>query len=254
MLFFVNFNSKNFYPSQINKTMQIDTIYQAIKKWNNLIDSFKNGDEESKLQIITYLNQGTHFSVDENEISEWKQRLGSEDNQAIHAYVGIDNNILKFFLIDSKSDAATDFSYIVVKEFTRSPPGNPLNSQQELISEPPISSEAAIYRNFRFNMYGNAWLETQKENLFRVINIPFDDYTRMELTDNESCTSFFGLTNEGLEKNSIADYHIEIITVKDIGVNSISQTAENYSTPRPPFTANDLATNYQLLLKSDDYV
>lgn len=235
--------------------MQIDTIYQAIKNWKSLIDSFKSGNEESKSQLITYLNQGTHFSVTEKEIAEWKKRLENENQQSIHAYVGIDNNTLKFFLIDSKSDSATDFSYIVIKEFTRLPPENQaMNLQQELISEPPISSEAAIYRNFRFNMYGNAWLETQKENLFRVIHIPFDDYKRMELSDDKSCTSFFGLTNEGLEKNSISDYHIEIITVKDISVNSISQTAENYSTPRPPFTANDPATNYQLLLKSDDYV
>lgn len=234
--------------------MLIDTIYQAIKNWKTLIDSYKSGNEESGIQIMKYLNQGSHFSVQGKDIKQWKERLENESQQSIHAYVGIDNNVIKFFLIDSKSDFKQEFGTILIKEFDRLAPESHENSSEELISEPPITSEAAIYRNFRFNMYGNAWLKTQKINLFRVIHIPFDDYEKMELTDNESCTSFFGLTNETSEKSTIADYHIEIITVKDIGINSISQTAENYSTPRPPFTVDDTSENYKLLLKSDAHV
>jgi hypothetical protein len=234
--------------------MQIDTIYQAIKNWKILIDSYKNGNDESGKEIMKFLNQGSHFSVEGMEIKEWKKRLENESDKAIHVYMGIDNNTLKFFLIDSKSDADADFSYIVVKEFNRIPPESPVNTSAELVSGPPITSESAIYRNFRFNMYCSAWLTAQKAEPFRIIHVPFDDYERMQLTDDQSCTSFFGLTNETGENSPIEDYHIEIITVKDIGVNSISQTAENYSTPRPPFTANDPIGDYQLLLKSDAHV
>jgi hypothetical protein len=232
--------------------MDIDTIYQAVKSWKTLIDSYKNGNTQSGKEIIKYLSQGTHFSVDASEIKEWKNLLGSEAVKNIHAYVGIDNESLKFFLIDSKSDALGNFNYISVKDFTRLPPGDIANT--ELDSEPPITSESAIYRNFRFNMYCSAWLEAQKSELFQVISIPFDDYERMNLDIDQSCTCFFGLTNELQENTSINDYHIEIITVKDIDINSISQSAENYSTPRPPFTASDPVGNYQLLLKSDAYV
>jgi hypothetical protein len=232
--------------------MEIDTIYQAIKNWKILIDSYKNGNAESGKQIIKYLNQGSHFSVEGSEITAWKNRLENESDKTIHTYMGIDENRLKFFLIDSKSDAEGNFNYIGVKDFGRIPPGN-ISINNELVSL-PITSEAAIYRNFRFNMYATAWLETQKSEPFRLISIPFEDFERMNITNSESCTSFFGLTNEMLESSPIADYHIEIITVKSIGVDSISQTAENYSTPRPPFTVNDPISKYQLLLKSDAHV
>ncbi|WP_027386711.1 hypothetical protein [Chryseobacterium gregarium] len=234
--------------------MNISTIYQAIKNWKALVDSYKSGNEESGKEIIRFLNQGSHFSVDATEINEWKKRLKNEPDKAIHVYTGIDNNLLKFFLIDSKSDTEGNFSDIVIKEFNRIPPENTIPVSAGLTSEAPITSESAIYRNFRFNMYCSAWVAAQKEDPFRIISIPFDDYERMGLTDSRSCISFFGLTNEASENMSIQNYHIEIITVKDVGINSISQTAENYSTPRPPFTANDPVADYQLLLKSDAHV
>ncbi|WP_027381251.1 hypothetical protein [Chryseobacterium daeguense] len=234
--------------------MEINTIYQSIKNWKTLIDSYQGGNEQSGKDILQFLNQGTHFSVDGSEVKEWKKRLENESDKAIHVYTGIDNNLLKFFMIDSKSDAAGDFSYIVVKDFNRTPPQAPINVTTDVVSEAPITSESAIYRNFRFNMYCSAWIPSQKTEFFRIISVPFDDYERMQLADDQHCTSFFGLTNEAAENSSMQDYHLEIVTVKDIGVNSISQTAENYSTPRPPFTANDPVVNYQLLLKSDAYI
>lgn len=234
--------------------MQINTIYQSVKNWKTLNDSYKNGNEESRKEIMKYLNQGSHFSVSGYEINQWKQNLENQSDKSIHVYLGIDEDKLKFFLIDSKSDAASDFNYIIIKEFDRTPPENEPASSAGLVLSLPITSEAAIYRNFRFNMYGSAWLGTQKAEPFRIVTIPFADYERMNLADDEFCTSFFGLTNETLVESSLADYHIEIITVKDIGVDTISQTAENYSTPRPPFTVIDPVDNYQLLLKSDAYV
>ena len=48
--------------------MQIDTIYQAIKNWKILIDSYKNGNDESGKEIMKFLNQGSHFSVEGTEI------------------------------------------------------------------------------------------------------------------------------------------------------------------------------------------
>lgn len=234
--------------------MNIDTIYQSIKNWKALADSYRSGNEESGKELVKLLNQGSHFSVDEAEIKVWRIRLENEPDKAIHAYAGIDNNIFKIFMIDSVSDAKGDFTDIVVKELNRTPPYPSGNTAAEFSSSLPITSESAIYRNFRFNMYCSEWFTGQKAEPFRVISIPFDDYERMGLAEGQSCTSFFGLTNETAVNTSIENYHIEIITVKDIGIDSISQTAENYSTPRPPFTANDPVGNYQLLLKSDAHL
>lgn len=235
--------------------MEIDAIYQSIQQWKILTDAFKNGNQESETEILKYLNQGTHFSVSGAEIVAWKNNLANATDKAIHAYVGIDQGVLKFFLIDSKSDADSDFSHILVKEFTRKSPDVITGIDTNLmVTQPPITSESAIYRNFTWNMYGSPWLKVQKtQPFFQLIYIPFDDYERLNLADNQLCTCFFGLTNETQEIGPITDYHIEIITVKDLTINEISKDAQDYSTPRPPFTISTIE-DYQLLLKSDAYL
>ncbi|MDH6250301.1 hypothetical protein M2347_000028 [Chryseobacterium sp. H1D6B] len=234
--------------------MTIDTIYQAIKQWKTLADSYKNGNKDSESEILDYLNQGSHFSVSGEEIKQWKVNLENEETKTIHAYVGINEDKLKFFLIDSKSDADADFDDIAIKEFTRRAPDGIIQNESDLTNNPPISSESAIYRNFRWDMYCSSWLETQKtEPFFQLVSIPFYDYERLHLEDGESCTCFFGLTNETDAASPIFDYHIEIITVKNLSIDEISKIAEDYSTPRPPFTV-DTIQDYQLLLKSDAYL
>lgn len=235
--------------------MNIHHIYHALKHWKTLTDSFVDGIAESEKEIMKYLNQGTHFSIDGKEISKWKETLEYESHpsyKAIHAYIGIVENTLKFFLIDSKSDAEGDFSSIVIKDFNRIPPENFISSPAQ-ISSPPITADTAVYRNFRFNMYCSAWLKVPRTEFFRLIVIPFGDYEGLDLAHHESCTCFFGLTTAKKDDAHIGDYHIEIIIVKDITVDTMSKTAENYSTPRPPFTL-DSETDYKLLLKSDAYV
>ncbi|MFY1046112.1 hypothetical protein [Chryseobacterium sp. GP-SGM7] len=232
--------------------MELELVYKAIKNWKALIYSYQQGNIDSAKELLEFLNQGSHFSIDASVIKEWSIRLAGVENQFIHVYAGIENNLFKLYLIDSDSDAKGDFSYIVKREFNRKPPLN--LPEMQLCSGPPISSESAIYRNFIFNMFCSAWMATQKNDFFRIITVPFDDYKRMELETGQSCICFFGITNEGKESNDIKDFHIELITIKDLKIDSISKTAENYSTPRPPFTATDPNTNYQLLLKSDEYL
>ncbi len=228
--------------------MDINQICQAIENWKILTDSYKDGNHESRKKLLGLLNQGSHFSVEADEIQAWTKRLGNASDKLIHVYAGIEDDVFKLYLIDSASDAAGNFTYIVTKEMNRNPPYDMPDPQ--LVCA-PISSQSAIYRNFIFDMYCSAWMETQKEDFFRIISIPFEDYEGMNLTKNESCISFFGLTNEETTASSLKEYHIEFITMKDLDIGSMSSTAENYSTPRPPFTAADPDTNYQLLLKSD---
>lgn len=228
--------------------MNITPICQAIENWKTLVESYKTGNNESRKTLLELLNQGSHFSVEAGEIQAWTERLENTANPSIHVYAGIDDDVFKLYLIDSASDAAKDFSAVVTKEMNRNPPCDMPDPQ--LICS-PISSESAIYRNFTFNMYCSAWMETQKEDFFRIISIPFEDYKSMNLKKDESCISFFGLTNEKVAASSLKEYHIEFITMKDLAIDSISSTAENCSTPRPPFTAADPIENYQLLLKSD---
>ncbi|WP_294205639.1 hypothetical protein [uncultured Chryseobacterium sp.] len=229
--------------------MNITPICHAIKSWKKLIDTYRiHDDDESGKKILRLLNQGSHFSVTASEIQQWAERLANASNPLIHVYAGVDNEAFKLFLIDSVSDAAKDFSYIVTKEMDRDLPSSHTPDPQQVCT--PISSESAIYRNFMFNMYCHAWMATQKENFFQIISIPFEDYRNMELKNGQSCISFFGLTDGQSTSVSLYKYHIEIITMKDLEINSISSTAENCSTPRPPFTAEDPVENYQLLQES----
>ncbi len=232
--------------------MNFCSIFQAVQNWKKLTHSYKEKKTDSGKKLLGFLNQGSHFSIDASVIEEWRERIGDHTSQFIHGYAGIENDLFKLYLIDSQSDSQGDFSYIVIRELSRTPPI--CVPEPQLTSGPSISSESAIYRNFIFNMFCSAWMETQKNDFFRIIRIPFDDFLKMELENGHSCISFFGLTNEGKESTGIHDYHIELITIKDVTIDSISETAENYSTPRPPFTVTDPDTNYQLLLKSDAYL
>ncbi|TZF99433.1 hypothetical protein FW781_05770 (plasmid) [Chryseobacterium panacisoli] len=231
--------------------MTTENIFEAIRKWKNLIDSYKNGIDTNGAEILNFLNQGTHFSVSGEEIEQWKRNLETEELKSIHAYVGIHEEQLKFFLIDSKSDKDADFSTIIIKEFSRNFTEEKMESSNDReVTSPPITAESAINRNFRWNMFGTSWIQTQKtEDIFQLISIPFSDYDKMGITGGQTCTSFFGLTDDLEKKDPAFPYHIEIITVKSLAINHMSETAENYSTPRPPFTVDTL-NDYQLLKQS----
>ncbi|WP_137905252.1 hypothetical protein [Chryseobacterium sp. 2VB] len=232
--------------------MTTENIFEAIRKWKNLIDSYKNGIDTNGAEILNYLNQGTHFSVSGEDIELWKKNLGTTETQMIHAYVGIHEGKLKFFLIDSKSDKDAHFNTILVKDFLVEFSESKIESSNDMVIDvPPITAESAINRNFRWNMFGTSWLQAQKtEDIFQLISIPFSDYKNIGITAGQTCTSFFGLTDDLEKKDSDFPYHIEIITVKSLAVNHMSETAENYSTPRPPFTIIDTLNDYQLLKQS----
>ncbi|MCJ7932680.1 MAG: hypothetical protein MUW56_03330 [Chryseobacterium sp.] len=234
--------------------MTTENIYQAIRNWKTLIKSYQSGNSVNETEILGYLNQGTHFSVSGEEIKKWKTDLENEDTKKIHAYVGLDNGKMKFFLIDSKSDKEARFDTIIIKEFTRESPDMKLQETSSLMVSPPITSEAAINRNFRWNMFCTQWIKAQQTgDFFQLISIPFSDYELLELENDHLCTSFFGLTDDLDRKNSDFPYHIEIITVKDLTIYEMSKMAENYSTPRPPFTV-DTVEDYQLLKKSGAFL
>lgn len=232
--------------------MTTENIFEAIRKWKNLIDSYKNGIDIKGSEILIFLNQGTHFSVSGEEIEQWKKNLETTELKAIHAYVGIHEGQLKFFLIDSKSDKDANFSTIITKDFLRKFSESKIESSNDIvINVPPITSESAINRNFRWNMFGTSWLQAQKaDDIFQLISIPFSDYEKMELAGGETCSSFFGLTDDLEKKDPDFPYHIEIITVRNLSIDHMSETAENYSTPRPPFTIIDTLNDYQLLKQS----
>ncbi|WP_223605703.1 hypothetical protein [Chryseobacterium sp. OSA05B] len=234
--------------------MEIENICNAIRKWNTLTELYQIGNKVSEQEILNALNQGTHFSVTGKEIQEWKNKLEHVESPTIHAYAGIDEDRLKFFLIDSKSDAEADFSHILVKEFTR----DSVDPWQQYFSEaliaPSIDWESAVNRNFRWNMFGSTWLELNREKPFlRLISIPFSDYEKLGLEEDHLCISFLGLTTLLKDRSSLSDYHIEFITVKHLEVNEMSKEAEDFSTPRPPFTMSD-QQNFQLLIKSDGII
>ena len=231
--------------------MTTENIFEALKNWKNLIDSYTAGNDANGTEILNYLNQGTHFSVSGKEIEQWRMNLEKEELKRIHAYVGIHEKQLKFFLIDSKSDKDADFSTIVIKDFLSNFPESKIESSCDMVELPTtITAESAINRNFRWNMFGTAWLRSQKDkDFFQVISIPFSDYEKMRIEGEKTCTSFFGLTDDLENRNPDFPYHIEIITVESLAINHMSETAENYSTPRPPFSV-DILHDYQLLKQS----
>ncbi|UHO39479.1 hypothetical protein H5J24_05125 [Chryseobacterium capnotolerans] len=231
--------------------MTTENIFEALRNWKNLIDSYTIENDTNGTEIWNYLNQGTHFSVSGREIEQWAKNLEKDELKRIHAYIGIHEKKLKFFLIDSKSDKDADFSTVIAKDFLYNFPESKIESSCDMVDLPTtITAESAINRNFRWNMFGTAWLQSQRnKDIFQVISIPFSDYEKMGIEGEKTCTSFFGLTDDLEKKDSDFPYHIEIITVESLAVNHMSQEAENYSTPRPPFSVDTLS-DYQLLKQS----
>lgn len=229
--------------------MTTENIFESLRNWKSLIDSYTIENDANGKEILNFLNQGTHFSVSGKEIEQWRKNLETDLVKRIHAYIGIHEKQLKFFLIDSKSDKDADFSTIIVKDFLNDFTEEKIETSNDAVKNPsdPITAESAINRNFRWNMFATAWMQSQKEkDFFQLISIPFSDYERMWIEGEQTCTSFFGLTDDLMRKDSDFPYHIEIITVRSLAVNYMSETAENYSTPRPPFSVDTLH-DYQLL-------
>lgn len=235
--------------------MELKDILLALKKWKDLLDQYDNDtSDKTGTKILSYLNQGAVFTVDYNDVEQWDKSFensgepyNNDEIDYIHAYVGINaDDLLNFYLISSNDDRNANFSEIQVKSFDRPKSLYIPVEETESLSSNQITINAAIARNFYWNMFCGTWLNKLKGNpIFRLITIPFKDYKELGLLEKESCYSFFGLAD-----NNNRGYDIEIITVKELSLPEICKDAENLSSPRPPFHFETEA-DFQLLLLSN---
>ncbi len=256
--------------------MDIEVIKRAIKNWSILVQDFEKvsiSEENYEITgntILKYLNQGNYFKITEKEIENWKNTIKHIDEASIHVYVAIDSNtgFLKFYLIDSENDGKGDFdNTIIEKDFLFNIGDNIGSNAKNLIKNfdnsfpvfnssdnPPnsnsISLESIFTRCFKWTMLCEDWLKNQKKAdlpIFKVMEIPFKDYTALKLAPGEVCFNFFGLRESTLYNNN----ELEIIVTKAFTLETIITSGQDFSTPRPPFTLEE-KEGYKLLIESEN--
>ncbi|AUP77370.1 hypothetical protein [Flavivirga eckloniae] len=217
--------------------MTLNEIKACILNWENII---KEGNSET---IIHYLNQGFCFQITKSEYLKWKDKKPKN----IHAYLGVYNNKLKFFIIDSKSDKNGDFSdTILIKDFTYGIDPSEIIKPITLKKKITLTENQALDRSFRWHIRCKEWLQSIQNDplkqMFRVISIPFQNYVQI-FQSNTIVTNFFGLhkgkTNEALE--------IEIIVSNEYGEHKIPNEYKDLTVPVPPFSAQNSRIYFNLL-------
>lgn len=218
--------------------MTIDDIKNGITAWATVINE---GDSET---ILDYLNQGFCFQVDRENYDKWRQQTPTP--VYVHAYAGIFSGKLKFVLIDSTSDFVPqeNMDNIVVKDFTHGIPSTLLIGDND--TDPAISLDEGMRRNFKWNMYCRVWLASILNNparpMFQVIRIPIVDYEDIfKVATNMKCINFFGL------EDGSGVYNIEFIIADEPGNYKLPTTLYDISRPVPPFGGGLAQDDYQLL-------
>lgn len=245
------------------ETHELQKIFESIKTWKILIDDFLTTQDIVKGEkILNLLNQGNFFKTTYEEVAAWKTSLEQEpdeEKRAIHVYVGIVDEKLKIYLIDSVNDKAGNFdNTITVKDFHREIPtesvGEKLRAFMDALGDgltQPVPINQVAFRNFKWNIYCGEWLRNKGGNngtLFQVIRIPFKDYTSFNLEPGQCCFNFFGLRE--MISGQPASEEIEILVIKGSTLGDMGEFGKNYSTPRPPFSITDPVDDYQLLISS----
>lgn len=214
----------------------LDHIQEDIRSWREITNLYV----ESKLNVSAiadlYSNRNC-FEITENQISKWAICLKGvpKDDQKIHMYVGVKDEAIKFYLIDSKSDLDKNFvNRILSKDFKH----KEISSQLTGV----IDYHKAVERIKAWENHKETWLRQIKQReIFKIIEINFNDYLELQLKKGETCQNYLALKGYKKEPNQ---FDIEVIVVNG---NNKKKIATDYSSPRPPFGQGFIGTNYQLL-------
>jgi hypothetical protein len=199
--------------------MKDNDIILSINKWNELVNK---KDEKSAAMISSFFeNCGNCFSyvLDKN----------SENTKVLHAYPGIFEDKLYYFVIPAKYDNA-NFTGSFHKYTTVCPVYYNLESNRI-----PESEAKARIKNWDHNY--KTWIPSQvisEVGMFRVFTIDTIDF------EFEKSLVNFGLVLDKLGKLDRADL---IVT----NMNDSQVVYDDYSVPVPPYGPAAAETNFYLL-------
>jgi hypothetical protein len=190
-------------------------IIDAIAAWKAILTDGK--------AMVSYFDQGNRFS--------YENASYPETSEYIHAYLGIHDNKLMFFLIPEAYDK--EEYAVTIDEYTRVCP-----VYWTLAGSHTIPDLEAKARMDRWKDEYKSWVPKQAEQpvgMFRAFNIYADDF------ESEGCVCSLGLQIGGVEGFKTAD-----LIVANQNDKTLIQF-DDYVKPVPPFSASAAAENFYLL-------
>ncbi|MGQ2982347.1 hypothetical protein [Flavobacterium sp.] len=196
--------------------MTTKMILEAIGRWNE--------DIHESEKLVSFLEQGNCFTYD--NISYGKE------SEYIHAYLGIHNEKLYFFLIPDaydKPEYSTTFS-----DYVQACP-----VMWSLLGTHTIPDLEAEIRITRWIEQYKTWVPKQTAEpvgMFKAFNIPADDF------ESQECLATLALQLGGIEGAKTAD-----LVIANANDKSIVQF-DDFSQPVPPYGASAAASDFYLMI------
>ncbi|TPN81741.1 hypothetical protein [Aquimarina algicola] len=236
--------------------MQLETIKKAIREWRIL--------RQSKKASTDLLGQGSLFHIDVKKVLEVSSRIDPIDPTYIHAYLGVHEGKLLFFLMNNIMDSEIEFTkegkriedFIVVEEAIymdqdQFAPFITTSQSRYFNSTDAIPSNEAITRIIHWSVLKNKWINsaiTTPNGLFEAFVIPS--------VDLEKETEVFALF--GLKKKKPGQYpEAELIIWNEtkgflLSNPEVESSFEDIVRPVPPFGQGITAIkNFHLMQVSE---
>lgn len=230
--------------------MKLDTINEAIRAWYDINDY--------ALDTFDLLNQGALFRINP-EVMPKLESYEKENKMHIHAYPGILDGELKFFLINSEKDKLdlimAEKETINKNIFVADVIGMDESLVSKLNKSKPskngcLSLREATKRIARWSLIKESWIKNQinnTEGIFQAISIPLID-----LKPNCDIYAFFALTETKTKNKYKADLIIWDCFNKEINSIDSEDSLDDLCRPVPPFGEDNYAmADFGLLKESD---
>jgi hypothetical protein len=173
--------------------------------------------------MVSYFDGGNRFSYENVSYPE--------TSDYIHAYLGIHDSKLKFFLIPQAYDKVE--YHDTISDYTQV-----CDVYWTVAGTHVITNPEAKARMERWQKDYKAWVPKQAEKtdgMFQAFNVPADDF------ESDGCIGTLGLQMTGTEGPKTADL---IIANHD---NTALIEFDDYATPVPPYGATASAASFYLL-------
>lgn len=214
--------------------MTLETILNSIRLWNEV----RKEDSSKALEILFDQGNGFSFAVTGLEASL------RESDETVHAYAGVHEGLLKYFIIDSKFDTKEQndspegiLPYISVCDVKYYP--FPDNTAGDTITYRQASDLVSNWEEYK-----TEWLKQRvriPDGIYQAFDIPYDDVV-FQVGD----TAFFGLKNDRVDEKL---YTADLVIVSQ---GPDGESLFNYSDlvrPVPPFKFGDLSRQKFFLLE-----
>ena len=228
--------------------MQLSDVLQAISFWNVVRSNAANAEE--------IISKGNYFEIGRSSMFNYWNQMNPKP-EFIHAYLGVQNDQLVFFLIDDISDKADPptMNNIYPSIWSETLPiSQSIPRFENTDPTGHINILTGLERFFRWHLQKKSWLQDYAdrqyhspdlgEGIFQVFNIPMSD-----LEDIFNATLPGGGQNHnaivmlGLRDND-GEHITELVLWGDTFEN-VEELAD-VSLPVPPFKPSQ-TSDYQLL-------